>query len=345
MPTISSMTLPRPDDFQEFESMTLAALAQRWRSPNLQKNGRPGQKQSGVDIYGADEIGRPVAIQCKNFAQAPKLALVESEIANADDYKGKLNTLFIATSADHDAKLQQEVRLLSEKRVAADKFAVAMIFWDEIVEGLALNPQLMRNFYPQIHLPTPATVNRERLLASLELGYYGPFLWDYVELLYGEFGWMAQEDTDQLEVILRIVERRVFQLLDEADRAVIGQSLAKIRTGCNKKSKDRKSWDHVEDHAKRIATRVRAATAFLDVVEGNALGIGMSLGTIGNRSDDKPAKAARDELRGRIEALSPGIDSGAVAAAFRKVQAKRWGYQWAPPVYHCVERQIRSLPA
>ncbi|MBY8335583.1 hypothetical protein KYN89_00845 [Alteriqipengyuania sp. NZ-12B] len=155
MPTISSMTLPRPDDFQEFESMTLAALAQRWRSPNLQKNGRPGQKQSGVDIYGADEIGRPVAIQCKNFAQAPKLALVASEIANAEHYKGKLNTLFIATSADHDAKIQQEVRLLSEKRVAADKFAVAMIFWDEIVEGLALNLQLMRNFYPQIHLPPP----------------------------------------------------------------------------------------------------------------------------------------------------------------------------------------------
>ena len=82
-----------------------------------------------------------------------------------------------------------------------------------------------------------------------------------------------------------------------------------------------------------------------NVVEGNALGIGMSLGTISIRSDDKPAKAARDELRGRIEALSPGIDGNAVAAAFRKVQAKRWGYQWAPPVYHCVERQLRSLPA
>ena len=51
------MTLPRPNDFEEFERVTLAALAQRWQSPNLQKNGRKGQKQAGVDIYGVDEIG------------------------------------------------------------------------------------------------------------------------------------------------------------------------------------------------------------------------------------------------------------------------------------------------
>ena len=57
MPVISSMTLPRPNDFEEFERVTLAALAQRWQSPNLQKNGRKGQKQAGVDIYGVDEIG------------------------------------------------------------------------------------------------------------------------------------------------------------------------------------------------------------------------------------------------------------------------------------------------
>jgi len=345
MPVISSMTLPRPNDFEEFERVTLAALAQRWQSPNLQKNGRKGQKQAGVDIYGVDEIGRPVAIQCKNYAQAPKLALIKKEIANAGAYKGKLGTLYIATSADHDSKLQQEVRLLSEARVALDKFAVAIIFWDEIVDGLALNPQVMKNFYPQIHLPAPTHVNKERLLAALELGYYGSFLWDYIELIYGEVGWMAQEDTDQIEVILRIVERRVIQLLDDADQAVIGKSLGKVGVGCNKKRKSQKSWHRVEDHAKRIATRVKAATTFLDVAEGNALGVGMSLGTVYLHADDKPKKAARDDIQARIAALAPGIDAETVAAAFRKVRSKRAGYQWAPPIYTSTERQIRSLPA
>lgn len=325
--------------------MTLAALSQRWQSPNLQKNGRPGQKQAGVDIYGVDEIGRPVAIQCKNFAKAPKLALVEKEIANAAAFQGKLNTLFIATSADHDSKLQQEVRLLSEKRVASDRFAVAMIFWDEIVDGLALNPQIMKNFYPQIHLPTPVHVKKERLLAALELGYYGPFLWGYVQLLFGEFGWMAQEDTDQIEVILRIVERRVVQLLDDADNAVIAVSLAKIRTGCNKRKKTEATWHPVEDHAKRIATRVKAATTFLDIAEGSALGIGTTLGAINLRSDDRPAKSTRDDLQARITGLTPGIDADAIAAAFRKVRSVRAGYQWAPSIYASIERQIRSLPA
>lgn len=325
--------------------MTLAALAQRWQSPNLQRNGRKGQKQAGVDIYGVDEIGRPVAIQCKNFAKAPKLALIHKEIANAEAFKGRLVTLFIATSADHDSMLQQEVRLLSEARVASGKFAVAMIFWDEIVDGLQLNPQVIRNFYPQIHLPAPNHVNKERLLAALELGYYGPFLWDYIKLIYGEAGWMAQEDTDQVEVILRIVERRVIQLLDEADSAVIAKSLGKIRAGCKKKKKSQKSWGRVEDHAKRIATRVKASTTFLDVAEGNALEVGLSLGTIYNHSDDTPAKAARDALEARISALAPGIDAAAVAAAFRKVRSKRMAYQWVPPIYTSAGRQIRSIAA
>lgn len=323
--------------------MALAALSQRWKSPDLQKNGRPGQSQAGVDIYGVDEIGRPVAVQCKNFKASPKLTLIEKEIANAEKFKGKLTTLFIATSADHDSKLQQQVRLLSEKRVASDKFAVTMIFWDEIVDGLALNPQRMRNFYPQIQLPAAPRIEKERLLAALELGYYGPYLWDYVQLLYGEAGWMAQEDNDQLEVILRMVDQRVAQLLDQADNEVIGQSIRKIRKGCNKRKKSKESWHRVEDHAKRIATRVKAATSFLAIAEGHMLQLGMTLGRIYIRSDDRPAKSERDEIRRRIDATFPGLDADTTTAAFKKVRSVRAGYQWAPTIYTSVERQIRAL--
>src|ERR1700722_13837488 len=65
MPTIQIMELPKPKLWQEFEIIVRDAQALRWNSTSLQKNGRPGQRQSGVDIYGPDEIGRPVGIQCK----------------------------------------------------------------------------------------------------------------------------------------------------------------------------------------------------------------------------------------------------------------------------------------
>lgn len=344
MPTISAMTLPRPDDPKEFETMTMAAMAQRWKSPDLQKNGRPGQKQSGVDIYGADEIGRQVAIQCKKFAKSPSMAVISKEITQAEKYKGKLNTLFIATSADHDSKLQQEVRLLSEARVAKGKFAVGMIFWDEIVDGLALNPQVFRNFYPQIQLGVPAGLDKERLLAALELGYYGPFLWDYILLILGEFGY-GMEDPDQIEVIMRIIEQRSAQLFDKQYAKVIRKSVKAVRKACTRKKKSKATWREAEDHAKRIAMRVRSATTFLSTQEGNILTLGLTLGGIYVHTDDKPAKAQRDDVRRRIEAVVPAESRPAVDAAFVKANKARSGYGWAPPIYTRLDRELRWMTA
>jgi len=94
--------------------MVLAAHIQRWKSPTLQMNGRPGQKQDGVDIYGPDDLGRKIGIQCKRYKDGIDMKVVNAEVASAEKYIGVFSALYIATMADHDAKLQQEVRVLSE---------------------------------------------------------------------------------------------------------------------------------------------------------------------------------------------------------------------------------------
>jgi Restriction endonuclease len=155
MPTVQGLDLPKPKNWQDFEIIVCDAMSQRWKSPNLQKNGRSGQKQKGIDIYGPGDIGRRVGIQCKRYKGPLKLETVAKEISAAETFKGVLSTLFIATTADHDAKLQQEVRLLSDKRVASGKFAVALLFWDDIVNALLLNPAVFQAHYPQVLLEAP----------------------------------------------------------------------------------------------------------------------------------------------------------------------------------------------
>ena len=119
VPTISGTEFPKPKNWQDFESMVRDALAQKWTSPNLQKNGRAGQKQHGVDIFGPDEIGRSVGVQCKRYKQMPDIKLVTEEVENAEKF-GPLNTLWIGTTADHDAPLQAAVpvgnRMWSRRR-------------------------------------------------------------------------------------------------------------------------------------------------------------------------------------------------------------------------------------
>lgn len=172
-------------------------MALNWDSPTLQKNGRPGQKQNGVDVFGLDYLGRPVAIQCKRYKSELTLATVKTEITNAEGFEpgGKLNCLYIATTAPRDAKLQKEVRVLSEARVKLDKFAVGLLFWDDILGGLIKEPQTFKNYFTYATLPNAdlAAGDDARPIA-LTLGYFGRFLWHYIEIAFSEYGWLANQD-------------------------------------------------------------------------------------------------------------------------------------------------------
>jgi hypothetical protein len=91
MPTLTTMRLPPPKAWQEFEDLVLASLGQRWKTTTLQRNGRSGQAQTGVDVYGSDDIGRRVGIQCKNFKGALELKTVKKEIERTAKFKGNLS--------------------------------------------------------------------------------------------------------------------------------------------------------------------------------------------------------------------------------------------------------------
>lgn len=150
MPTFSSMKIPPPKSWQEFEDIVLSALRLRWNSTDLTKNGRQGQKQDGVDIYGHDDMGRLVGIQGKNTTSGITFKVVESEIEKASSFEPTLRCLFVATSAPTDANLQKEVRLLSERRVNEDRFPVGILFWDDIMQDLTTDEQVFNKHYPQL---------------------------------------------------------------------------------------------------------------------------------------------------------------------------------------------------
>lgn len=340
MPTLNGMDLPKPKNWQEFEDIALAALKLMWNSPTLQKNGRMGQKQAGVDIHGPDEIGRRVGVQCKRYSTL-SLKLVEEEVANADSFQPALATLFVATTAEHDAKLQQAVRILSDKRVAAGRFAVGLLFWEDLVAGLSLNPVVLKSFYPQIMVGDPDRVDRTRLLAALELGFYGPYLWEYVILTFGEIGEMAQTEPEALEAVLRIVEERAAQLLSPTDASTVRDSVSEIRRLSYATKGTKEDWNAAEAHSRRIATRLNNAASLLPLSEGGMLNTGITLGRIEHVCDDGPSKGVADALKQALGGLLPTASGSTLRTKFRAAGRTRWGYQWANVIRSAVEREIR----
>lgn len=168
MPTIASSVVPSPKSWDEFEDITLAAAKLRWNTNDFQRNGRPGQAQNGVDVFGHDEHGLQLGIQCKNTVGGVSLGVIEDEIKGAETFRPSLAHLYIATTAKRDAPLQQAVRMLSANRRQAGAFPVNLLFWDDICGDLATDDDIFFAHYPQFRTRTdPARVHDHALFNEL----------------------------------------------------------------------------------------------------------------------------------------------------------------------------------
>ena len=152
MPTIPQSEIPCPKSWDEFEDIVADLYARAWDDPHTRRYGRAGQAQQGVDICGrpARLQGRYAGVQCKRYEWGTlTLKAVEAEIARAEEFKPPLAEYTIATSERRDARLQEAVRLITQEREAAGKFAVHVVFWEDLSSLLAYpnNSDLLRKHY------------------------------------------------------------------------------------------------------------------------------------------------------------------------------------------------------
>ncbi len=47
-----AQSLPKPQNWQDFETLCKKLWGEIWDCPEIKKNGRQGQSQNGVDVYG-----------------------------------------------------------------------------------------------------------------------------------------------------------------------------------------------------------------------------------------------------------------------------------------------------
>jgi hypothetical protein len=144
-----------PKTWEKFEDLIRALFAAVWESTNTQKNGRNGQKQNGVDIYGTPgfALDKTFGVQCKgkNKGYGAKATVAEfnRELAKAENFKPLLGHWTFATTAPNDALLQEHARLVSEKRMKEGRFRVDVMGWETIIAEMSSHPKVIQEFYPE----------------------------------------------------------------------------------------------------------------------------------------------------------------------------------------------------
>lgn len=110
-----------------------------WSCPEIKKNGRLGDAQHGVDIYGIPKgESQYYGIQCKNKDEntnstISKMEIIK-EISNATSFKPPLGKLYFATTASKNAEIEEFVRGKNLENLKKGLFGVEVYFWEDIVD-------------------------------------------------------------------------------------------------------------------------------------------------------------------------------------------------------------------
>src|SRR5690554_749024 len=117
-----NLTLLPPQNWQDFEKLVKGIVDVIWKQDGWQNYGRPGQGQTGIDLYGYDNNNKFTGIQCKRkkLTDSDGLLLTSSllteklikkEIESAEKIANpSLERFIFATTSSRDAKIQDVVK-------------------------------------------------------------------------------------------------------------------------------------------------------------------------------------------------------------------------------------------
>jgi tetratricopeptide (TPR) repeat protein len=137
-----------------------------WKDPNAQKNGRRGQEQHGVDVYGQPNGGSAWAgVQCKgkdNYADK-KVTKEElrAEVEKAKSFQPALSQFILATTGPKDAAVEQLARELTALQQAQGLFSVTVMGWEDIL-GLLDNHHDLIDRYCRVETATGVVLEEMR---------------------------------------------------------------------------------------------------------------------------------------------------------------------------------------
>ena len=174
MSSLLNKQIPPPASWDEFEDMCCDLWRLLWNNPNAQKNGRQGQAQAGVDVYGQPDGGSEWAgVQCKGKDNYAEKTLTEKELRDEVNKAKKFTPpitkeYVMATTGLRDAKIQQVAREITQQHQKEGLFPVHVWFWEDIRNKLAEYDGLIKKYYPDLYATTVGNAQIEEINAQNE---------------------------------------------------------------------------------------------------------------------------------------------------------------------------------
>jgi hypothetical protein len=144
--------LPAPADWQAFERLTRDLFSAIWDDPRAQLNGRTGQPQAGVDVFGTNaRTGGLEGAQCKGkdarYGHSVTVDELQDEVKKALTFTPALTHYYLVTTGVADVKVQEEARRINEAHKQAALFGVDVYSWDQLLALLQEHRKVARKHF------------------------------------------------------------------------------------------------------------------------------------------------------------------------------------------------------
>lgn len=157
-------SLRKPLNWQDFETLCKKLWGEIWECREIQKNGRSGQSQNGVDVYGIP-LGEKeyYGIQCKGKDEYADKQFTQQEVVDeikkAKNFKPALKKLYFATSANKDVNIEEFIRLKNIEHIDAGLFEVHLFSWEDIVDLIEENRHTYSYYLESQNFKNTSSVN------------------------------------------------------------------------------------------------------------------------------------------------------------------------------------------
>jgi len=186
----SSASIPQPKNWQDFERNARVLFECILNDIHVQNNGRVGQPQHGVDIFGRrnGEGTKWVGVQCKgkdaDYGGQVTEKEMRSEVEKSRQFTPAISDFILITTAPVDAAIQAAARTITEEREQeGNPLSVSVWGWGELESRICQYPRALQAFHPDA---TP---------------YTGQILKNT-----GDLNKKADEHSDALKMILQAVQ-------------------------------------------------------------------------------------------------------------------------------------------
>lgn len=185
MGTVSQFFQP-PLYWQQVEELCVGLLSEVYDVPNAQQVGRPGQAQSGVDVFGRSARHGTIGIQCKRLAELDEnnnpypggpisFAFLRKEAKAALSFQPDLKLWILATTVRRDTRVQGWVEDLNNEWEHSGRDRIAIVWtWDECISYLNSYPKLQQAYYRDvIQVRAPKDLD-EIILRTIAMAFARP---------------------------------------------------------------------------------------------------------------------------------------------------------------------------